>query len=183
MIVGWSGTVREHHTEMTGHHTLRSTEEAVGDRLGGLNLDFEAMWAVSNIYRASTAIRNHLEQTVLRDTGLTWTGFVVMWVVWIWGESETRHVAKEAGIAKGTLTGVLKTLESHRYVRRAPNPADRRRVMVTLTSSGERLMRTLFPQFNQEEAFVVKELDSQRRRALAASLRVVVQHLEGTVRP
>ncbi|GLK08931.1 MarR family winged helix-turn-helix transcriptional regulator [Streptosporangium carneum] len=163
---------------MTGHHTLRSTEEAVGDRLGGLNLDFEAMWAVSNIYRASAAIRNHLEQTVLRDTGLTWTGFVVMWVVWIWGESETRHVAEEAGIAKGTLTGVLKTLESYRYVQRMPNPADRRRVMVTLTLSGERLMRTLFPQFNQEEAFVVRELDSERRRDLASSLRLVVQHLE-----
>ncbi|GAA3132758.1 hypothetical protein GCM10010485_83710 [Streptosporangium carneum] len=170
--------MRERRTEMTGHHTLRSTEEAVGDRLGGLNLDFEAMWAVSNIYRASAAIRNHLEQTVLRDTGLTWTGFVVMWVVWIWGESETRHVAEEAGIAKGTLTGVLKTLESYRYVQRMPNPADRRRVMVTLTLSGERLMRTLFPQFNQEEAFVVRELDSERRRDLASSLRLVVQHLE-----
>ncbi|MEV7007036.1 MarR family winged helix-turn-helix transcriptional regulator [Streptosporangium sp. NPDC051022] len=174
--------MRERHTEMTGHHTLRSTEEAIGGRLDGFNLDFEAMWAVSNIYRASAAIRNHLEQTVLRDTGLTWTGFVVMWVVWIWGESETRHVAAEAGIAKGTLTGVLKTLESYRYVRRMPNPADRRRVMVTLTPSGERLMRTLFPQFNREEAFVVKELDSGRRRDLAASLRLVVQHLESVER-
>ncbi|WP_067176874.1 MarR family winged helix-turn-helix transcriptional regulator [Microtetraspora niveoalba] len=167
---------------MTGHHTLRQTEDAIGDRLGGLNVDFEAMWAVSNIYRASSAIRNHLEQTVLRDTGLTWTGFVVMWVVWIWGESETRHVAAEAGISKSTLTGVLKTLESYRYIRRFPHPTDRRRVMLELTASGERLMRSLFPDFNRQEAFVVKELDSEQRRGLADSLRKVVQHLETTER-
>ncbi|NUR92338.1 MAG: winged helix-turn-helix transcriptional regulator [Nonomuraea sp.] len=163
---------------MTGHHTLRQTEEAVGARLGGLNIDFEAMWAVSNIYRASSAIRNHLEQTVLRDTGLTWTGFVVMWVVWIWGESETRHVAAEAGISKGTLTGVVKTLESYRHLRRAQHPTDKRRVMLSLTGTGERLMRDLFPEFNRQEAFVVKELDSDARRDLATSLRAVIQHLE-----
>ncbi|MEV0587080.1 MarR family winged helix-turn-helix transcriptional regulator [Nonomuraea sp. NPDC050310] len=163
---------------MTGHHTLRQTEEAVGERLGGLNLDFEAMWAVSNIYRASSAIRNHLEQTVLRDTGLTWTGFVVMWVVWIWGESETRHVAAEAGISKATLTGVVRTLESYRHLRRTQHPTDRRRVMLALTPTGERLMRELFPEFNRQEAFVVKELDGERRRELAASLRAILEHLE-----
>ncbi|MEU6998447.1 MarR family winged helix-turn-helix transcriptional regulator [Nonomuraea sp. NPDC046570] len=163
---------------MTGHHDLRSTEDAITQRLGGLNIDFEAMWAVSNIYRASASIRNHFERTVLRDTGLTWTGFVVMWVVWIWGESETRHVAAEAGISKGTLTGVTKTLESYRYVRRSPHPTDRRRVMLALTPPGERLMRTLFPDFNREEAFVVKDLDGEQRRALAAALRTIVRHLE-----
>ncbi|RBQ20782.1 MarR family transcriptional regulator [Spongiactinospora rosea] len=165
---------------MTGHHTLRQTEEAIGQRLGGLNVDFEAMWAVSNIYRASSAIRNHLEQTVLRDTGLTWTGFVVMWVVWIWGESEPRHVAAEAGISKGTLTGVVKTLESYRHLRRFPHPTDGRRVMLALTPTGERLMLGLFPEFNRQEAFVVQKLDSERRRDLATSLRHILAHLEST---
>jgi DNA-binding MarR family transcriptional regulator len=163
---------------MTGHHTLRNTEAAISGRLGELNIDFEAMWAVSNIYRASSAIRNRLEQSVLRGTGLTWTGFVVLWVVWIWGDSESRHVAEEAGISKGTLTGVIKTLESYRYVERHPHPSDKRRVMVRLTGTGERMMRTLFPEFNREEAFVVKELDSEARRELANSLRKIVEHLE-----
>ncbi|WP_433179660.1 MarR family winged helix-turn-helix transcriptional regulator [Actinoallomurus sp. CA-150999] len=167
---------------MTGHHTLRNTEDAISSRLGDLNLDFEAMWAVSNIYRASAAIRNHLEQTVLRGTGLTWTGFVVLWVVWIWDESETRHVAEEAGISKGTLTGVIKTLESYRYVKRGPHATDKRRVMLSITPTGDRLMRTLFPEFNKEEAFVVKQLDSTQRQDLAGSLRAIVQHLEQTAR-
>lgn len=63
------------------------------------------MAAVANIYRAASAVRQHLENSVLRGSDLTWTAFVVLWVVWVWGESETRHVAEEAGISKGTLTG------------------------------------------------------------------------------
>jgi DNA-binding MarR family transcriptional regulator len=163
---------------MTGIHTLRATENAIAERLHGMDIDTEAMWAVSNVYRASAAIRNHLERTVLRDTGLTWTGFVVLWVVWIWGESETRVVAAECGISKGTLTGVVKTLESYRYVRRTAHTTDARRVLLSLTRTGERLMRELFPQFNAEESHVVQGLTSRQRKDLAASLRLVVEQLE-----
>jgi hypothetical protein len=88
-----------------GERTLEATEQAVAERLNGLEIDMSAIAAVSNIYRATNAVRNHLERTVLAPHDLTWTGWVVLWVVWIWGDIETRHVAAEAGISKGTLTG------------------------------------------------------------------------------
>lgn len=163
---------------MTGSHTLRATEDAVKERLAGMDLDNSAMWAVSNIYRATTAIRNHLEQTVLRDTGLTWTGFVVMWVVWIWDDIETAHAAKEAGISKGTLTGVVKTLESYRYVQRTRHETDGRRVVLSLSRSGRKLMEGLFPAFNKQEAYVVRGLSDKQRADLANSLRTIVEQLE-----
>jgi MarR family transcriptional regulator, organic hydroperoxide resistance regulator len=163
---------------MTGSHTLRATEDAVKERLAGMDVDNSAMWAVSNIYRATTAIRNHLEQTVLRDTGLTWTGFVVMWVVWIWGDIETAHAAKEAGISKGTLTGVVKTLESYRYVQRTRHETDGRRVILTMSRSGRKLMEGLFPAFNKQEAYVVRGLSGKQRADLANSLRTIVEQLE-----
>lgn len=163
---------------MTGSHTLQATEKAVAERLSGMTLDHSAMLAVSNIYRASTAIRNHLEQTVLRDTGLSWTGFVVMWVTWIWEDIETGGAAKEAGISKGTLTGVVKTLESYRYVERARHASDGRRVVLRLTRSGRRLMETLFPAFNAKESHVVRGLSKRERTELANSLRTIVRQLE-----
>ena len=46
-----------------------------------------AMAAVSNVYRAANAVRNHLERTVLAPHGLTWTGWVVLWVIWIGARS------------------------------------------------------------------------------------------------
>jgi MarR family transcriptional regulator, organic hydroperoxide resistance regulator len=136
---------------------------------------------VSNIYRAAGAVRNHFERTVLQPYELTWTAWVVLWVVWIWREIETRHVAAEAGISKGTLTGVASTLERRGLLARRGHPGDARRVLLTLTDKGSELMDKLFPEFNQAEQFVTAGLGDSDKQLLAQSLRAIVQHLEGTV--
>ncbi|MBP2473603.1 DNA-binding MarR family transcriptional regulator [Crossiella equi] len=163
---------------MTTQRTVQETEHAVRERLGELPLDFEAMAAVANIHRAAVAVRNHMEGVVLRPAGLTWTGFVVLWVVWIWGDMETRHVAAEAGITKGTLTGVVKTLESGGLIERREHAEDGRLVVLHLTVKGKRLMRKLFPAFNAEESFVVDEMSTGKRQQLATILRGLIGHLE-----
>jgi DNA-binding MarR family transcriptional regulator len=162
----------------TGHHTLAETERAVADRLSGLPVDMTAMAAVQNVYRAANTVRNHLERTVLAPHDLTWTGWVVLWVVWIWGDIETRHVAAEAGISKGTLTGVIGTLEKRGLLTRRTHPDDARRVLVALTPRGRKLMAVLFPKFNAEEAHVVASLSESEAAGLARSLRKVVAQLE-----
>lgn len=161
-----------------GQHTLEETERAVAARLSGLSVDMPAMAAVSNIYRAAGSVRNHFERTVLQPHDLTWTAWVVLWVVWIWGEIETRYVAAEAGISKGTLTGVATTLENRRLLVRHTHPADARRVLVKLTGRGSALMDRLFPEFNKAERFVTADLDENEKLALAAALRKIVQHVE-----
>ena len=163
---------------MTGHRSITETEKAVQAKLGTVQLNREAMAAVANIYRAAAATRQHVENSVLREAELTWTGFVVLWVVWIFGESETRHVAEEAGISKGTLTGVARTLESRGLVVRSTHPSDGRMVLLSLTAAGEALMGRLFPAFNTEEAFVTARLSTDECLALADSLRRIVAQLE-----
>lgn len=158
--------------------SITETEQAMQQRLGGLTLQREAMAAVGNIHRAAAAVRNHLENSVLRPHELTWTSFVVLWVLWIWGEAETWSVAEEAGISKGTLTGISRTLESRGLVARSPHPEDRRRVLLSLTPGGEKLMEELFPAFNAEEAFVAAPLSPEECLRLADSLRAVVSRLE-----
>ena len=161
-----------------GHHTLAETERAVAERLSGIPVDMASMAAVQNVYRAANTVRNHLERTVLAPHDLTWTGWVVLWVVWIWGDIETRHVAEEAGIAKGTLTGVIGTLEKRGLLTRRTHPDDARRVLVALTPKGRKLMVALFPKFNAEEAHVVASLTANEATSLARSLRKVVAQLE-----
>jgi MarR family transcriptional regulator, organic hydroperoxide resistance regulator len=153
----------------------------VAERLRGLPIDLTAMAVVSNIYRAAGAVRNHFERTVLQPYELTWTAWVVLWVVWIWRDIETRHVAAEAGISKGTLTGVASTLERRGLLSRRSHPGDARRVLLTLTDAGAELMDKLFPEFNRAEQFATAELGDQDKLLLAQALRTIVQHLEGTV--
>ena len=102
-----------------------------------------AMAAVSNIYRAANTIRNHMERDVLAEEDLSWAAFTVLFVLWIWGDQQTRHLAAEAGVTKGTLTGVLKTLEKRGLARRRGHDSDGRLVLVTGSPGGRTIINTV----------------------------------------
>ncbi|MDA3022503.1 MAG: MarR family transcriptional regulator [Actinomycetota bacterium] len=163
---------------MAGQHTLAETEGAVAARLGGLELDYEAMAVTSNLFRAANAVRNHLERTVLANADLTWTAFVVLWVAWIWEPIETRAIAAEGGFSKATLSGVLTTLEGRGFLTRERSPADGRLVLVSLTPSGRRLMKKLFPEFNQEERNITRHITAAGLPQTAQSLRDLIRATE-----
>ncbi|MBH5338462.1 MarR family transcriptional regulator [Streptomyces pactum] len=163
---------------MPGQRSITETERRARTQLGDIPLRREQMAAVANIHRAAAIVRHHLENSVLRSSDLTWTAFVVLWVVWIWEEPETRHVAEEAGISKGTLTGVARTLESRGLLARTGHPTDGRLVLLRLTPEGEEFMRRVFPEVNAEEAFVTTPLTDEECRTLADGLRRVVLQVE-----
>ena len=86
---------------------ILEAERDIRSRLGDRALDFEAMLAVSNIYRAANAVRNRMEREVLGPAGLSWGGFTILFVLWVWGDRETGELAEDCGLAKGTLSGML----------------------------------------------------------------------------
>ena len=161
---------------MAGVHTLKETERQVSTLLSGMNIDFKAMAVISNLFRAASAVRKHLEREVLAKYGLSWTGFVVLWVVWVWEQVETREIAEEVGTSKATLTGVLKTLERDGLVIKQQSKEDRRLVLVTLTVNGKKLMKKIFPEFNKEEVYLASSLKSSDRKGTADALRNITLH-------
>lgn len=158
---------------------LLPAERRVLERLGHLPLDFRAMWAVSNLFRASAAIRRHMESKVLADDRLSWTSFVAMWVLWVWGEMESRDLASAVGISRPTSTGVVTTLERRGYVRRRKNAEDGRMVRVSLTDRGRRKIEQLFPRFNAEETVVTSHLSAEQQDTMATMLRSMLKTAEG----
>ena len=163
---------------MASAHTLAETERQVDSKLSGMGIDFAALAVSSNLFRAANAVRNYLERTVLYPHGLSWTAFVVLWVVWIWEPIETRQIAEEGGFSKATLTGVLKTLESKGLAKRKRSTIDKRLVLVSLTPKGRKLMEQLFPIFNQHEAEVAGSLSVKEQQAAAEALRKMTSRLE-----
>lgn len=157
---------------------LGSQEQAVMERLADADHDLEALALASNVFRAATAMRRRLEQAALSNTDLSWTAFKVLWVLWIWGDSETRFVAVEADVTKGTLTGVVDTLERRELVHRRRHDDDRRLVSVGLTKVGNDLIESIFPTFNREERAIVNLLHPADQHALIRGLRRLVTALE-----
>lgn len=157
---------------------LLPAERKVLERLGHLPLDFRAMWAVSNLFRTSAAIRRHMEASVLAADKLSWTSFVALWVLWVWGEMESRDLAAAVGISRPTSTGVVKTLEGRGWVERRKSAKDGRMVRVSLTAEGERKIADLFPRFNAEETGVTSHLSTEQQDAMAAMLRGMLKSVD-----
>lgn len=160
---------------LPGDDGLLPAERKVLDALGDLPLDFRAMWAVSNLFRSSAAIRRHMEARVLASDRLSWTSFVGLWVLWVWGEMEAREFAAAVGISRPTATGVMATLQSRGLVSRRKDPKDGRIVVVTLTRAGRSVIETLFPKFNAEESAVAAQLTAPQQDELAAMLRALLR--------
>jgi MarR family transcriptional regulator, organic hydroperoxide resistance regulator len=158
---------------------MRQQAELLAERrVAGMSLDMEAMATASNIHRVASRVRNHFEQGVLRNRELTWTSFVTLWVLWVWGETQTRYLAEEVGITRSTLSGVLNTLERRALIARRAHETEGRLVLVRNTAEGDALMEELFPRFNAEESFIVSSLSEDAQRRLASALRSIARHLD-----
>ena len=149
-------------------------ERIATTHVSDLDVDIDAMAAISNVFRVSVLFRNLAEKKFLDAHNLSFSGFSLLWVLWVFGMMETYQLAEECGIAKGTLTGLLTTQEKNGLAERQPHPTDGRRKLVRLTSRGERLMRKLFLQINQLEQDFVGELKKKEIADLSRLLRIVL---------
>lgn len=157
---------------------LRQAERDVTAAFAGTGLDFGALLAVSNVFRTATAVRNHIEREVLREHGLSWSAFVSLFVLKVWGAKESHELAKEVGITVGTLTGVVSTLERKGFVERTDHPTDGRRLVVVATRAGERAVDEIMPLFNKHEAIVTEGLTDRARAELSRHLRTILRTLD-----
>lgn len=158
---------------------ILDAERDVQARLGDRPLDFESLDAISNIYRAAGSVRRRAEHELLSSHGLSFGGFTILWVLWVWKEMETARLAEECGVAKGTLTGMLTTLEKQGLVSRNRVESDKRRVLVDLTAAGQETIALLFPKFNRFEGQMSAGLSPEEKRELARLLRVVITNATG----
>lgn len=158
---------------------LRQAERDVTHAFEDQQFDFGALLAVSNVFRAATAVRNHMEREVLGPHQLSWSAFVVLFVLRVWGRQESHQLAREAGITGGTLTGVLTTLERRGFATRATHPTDGRRVLVSPTPAGRRVVDEIMPAFNRHEAMVTAALSADDKQRLSGLLRAVLRTLDG----
>jgi DNA-binding MarR family transcriptional regulator len=160
------------------HSDTVRAERDVRAAFTGLDLDLQALAAVSNIFRAATAVRNHMENNILAQHELSWSAFTTLFVLRVWAEMDARSLASEAGVTAATLTGVMKTLEARQLLRRRNDRVDGRRVMVSCTAKGKKAVDEIMPAFNRHEALVTQALTDDELVDMARSLRVVLRTVD-----
>ena len=76
---------------------------------------------------------------LLERLDLTYTQYITMMALWEHGKMNVRELGEYLYLDSGTLTPVLKKLESKGYVNRNRSARDERNLTVTITEAGQQL--------------------------------------------
>lgn len=90
------------------------------------------------LYAASHLVTRRY-RPLLAKLGLTYPQYLVMLVLWEHPIQSVGDLGDQLHLDSGTLTPLLKRMERAALIRRERDPADERRVLVTLTAAGHRL--------------------------------------------
>jgi DNA-binding MarR family transcriptional regulator len=91
-----------------------------------------------SLHAASRAF-NSVYRIALKDLGLTYPQYLVMLVLWEYGELPVKSIGEHLRLDSGTLSPLLKRLEAVGYVERRRSPEDERSVTARPTSTGAAL--------------------------------------------
>jgi DNA-binding MarR family transcriptional regulator len=94
------------------------------------------------LYAASRTM-TALYRPTLEQAGLTYPQYVALRVLWHRGPTTVRDLGHALQLDSGTLSPLLKRLETQGHIRRERGTADERTVWIHLTDTGTRLRDTL----------------------------------------
>jgi len=150
---------------MTAMPTPSTQAPSDGDYL---RLDQQICFSLNAASRAFGGVY----RVILKDLGLTYPQYLVMLVLWEHGELPVKKVGEHLRLDSGTLSPLLKRLETAGLVRRERSAVDERSVHVHLTDEGRRRFRTVR---EARRARYVRELAGWDPREVAELARLLHQ--------
>ncbi len=90
------------------------------------------------LYAASRAV-TALYRPVLEPLGVTYPQYLVLLVLWEHGDTTVKDLGEALMLDSGTLSPLLKRLETAGLVHRRRSTLDERSVVISLTAAGDRL--------------------------------------------
>ncbi len=142
-----------------------------------------AMATVARIVRASKLLERGLEE-VFREYGLASWGFDVLATLRRAGSPYQLSPKRLSGsllLSAGALTNRLDRLQEAGWIRRLPDPEDRRGLVVELTAKGRRLVDRVVERHVENEARLLKSLSQSDLKALNRALHTLLLALDSPV--
>ena len=92
--------------------------------------------------------------------------------------SKPTDLARSSLITTGAMTSRLDRLEGSGLIRRAPDPADRRGMLIHLTPRGSKVARQALHEVIAANQAFLKPLDKQQRASITSALKRLLLHHE-----
>ena len=118
---------------------------------------------------------------LFRPYGLSTATFNVILVLSRAGGSLSPcDIGEQLWVTRGTVTGLLDSLERQRLVRRTPHPKDRRMLLIELTDEGRNILDRLMPEHVQGMCELLACLSESEKKAFAGVLAKIQDHLHAS---
>ena len=86
-------------------------------------------------------------------------------------------IGEQLSVTRGTVTGLLDSLERQHLVRRTPHPKDRRMLTIELTEEGRGMLDRLMPEHSMGMCDLLACLSESEKETFAAVLAKIQDHL------
>lgn len=116
---------------------------------------------------------------LLDPLGLTYTGYIIMMALWEADNITVKDLGKRLYLDSGTLTPMLKKLETMNYVKRIRSSSDERNVFIQLDQKGIDLKKEAIA--IPKSLICTLDLDPQYAGALLNGLHEMMHKLEDTI--
>jgi DNA-binding MarR family transcriptional regulator len=122
--------------------------------------------------RASQTATDKMDEAGTRALGVNRTDGRCIDIVQRAGRISAGRLAEDAGLTSGSLTAVLDRLERKGYLRRVPDPGDRRRVLIELTELAHRRTMELWGPLGTRSAPAVSRYSGAELETILSFLRL-----------
>lgn len=132
---------------------------------------------ISRLTGMTAAQMGRVSRDALRAAGAHKDHFVVLSALAEFGPASQAALSGRTRVYKSDLVSVLNELEEGGWVRRTPDPADKRRNIITITELGERRLAELDCVLDRVDKHIMAPLDSDERTQLFLLLTRINTHL------
>lgn len=94
--------------------------------------------------RASGHLTSALESEVHKPQGLNWSGYRLLFVLWIAGDLEPHRAAVLTNTSRASVSSLSNSFIAEGFIDRRPSETDRRSVVLSLTEEGRQKVRSAF---------------------------------------
>ena len=120
-------------------------------------------------------------KNLLEPYGLTYTGYIIMMALWEKDDITVKELGKRLYLDSGTLTPMLKKLETLEYIKRIRSSSDERNVYIQLAPKGIELKSIALE--IPKSMICNLDLDQKYAGGLLEALHQMMQRLEETGDP
>jgi len=146
----------------------------------------DLMRVFGDLVRCETRLYNGIGRTLRSEHGITTAQYELLLFVRERQDCRVGDLAREFAIAIGAASKSVDRLEASGWVRRRPNPRNRRSSLLSLTDEGRQLIDAATPTFEGElQALIAVPTTGAQLADLAATLSLLRRTLEeaGVGRP